>query len=275
MTKRLYVVLLFCLMAFGSYAQEYRTRIMEFENPGSRRIHNVGDAKHWYYRSKPEKSMTLKTEGAKRIQIRSFSLERLKKPQIILVIDKKRQSFDLTYKEFDEGYHVYEYFEADIPEGTKSIEVLCYQRSMYMRVYEMQEVLPKAKPKTPRLPNRQILAHAGMIDMTHNSTTSEYYAFNPTQAFRFKHNNARNAIVYVRARLTDRTLPVFGLYQDGELIEMIEFSLARTNKYTAQGVKYLSTGKKLDLPENSGSSEFELRALSDHLFMARPVFISE
>lgn len=274
MTKRLYVVLIFCLMALGGYAQEYRTKIMEFENPGNRRIHNVGESKHWYYRGKPEKSMTLKTDGVKRIQVRSFSLERIKKPQIILIINKKRHSFDLTYKEFDEGYHVYEDFEADIPEDAESIEVLCYQRSMYMRAYEMAEVKPKPKPKAPRAPNRQILAHAGMIDLSHNNTTSEYYAFNPTQAFRFKHNNKRDAVVYIRARLTDRTLPVFGLYQDGELFKTVEFSLARTNKYTAQGVKYLSTGKKIDLPENPGSSEFELRALSDHLFMARPVFIS-
>lgn len=274
MIKRLYAVLLLCLMAFGAHAQEYRTRIMDFENPGSRRIHLVGESKHWYYRSKPEKSMKLNTEGVSRIQIRSFSLEKLKKPQIILIIDKKRHTYDLTYKEFDEGYRVYEDFEAEIPQGTKSVEVLCYQRSMYIRAYEMVEIKPKA-PKKQKLPNRQILAHAGMIDLNHNSTSSEYYTFNATQAFRFKHNNSRNAIVYIRARLTDRTLPVFGLYQDGELIDTVEFSLARTTKYSAQGVRYLSTGKKIDLPENPGSSEFELRALSDHLFLARPVFISE
>ena len=88
-------------------------------------------------------------------------------------------------------------------------------------------------------------------------------------------NNGRNAIVYVRARLHDNTLPIFELYRNGELVDSYEFSLQRSTKYKAPGVNYLSIGKKIDLPPNSGTTEYELRAKSDHMFFARPVLLKQ
>lgn len=273
MIKKYIILTLLCLCSGLIMGQEYRTRIMDFENPGNRRIRKMEGTNHWYYRSLPEQSMLLKTENVKRIQIRSFSIEDLRKPRIITIINDERINHDLSFAEFKDGYYFYEDFEVDIPEGTESIEVLCYQRSIYMRAYEMYTVEPK--PKVTRKPSRQINAHAGMIDITHGSTTSEYYTFNQTQAFKFTLNNARNCIVYLRARLTDRRLPGFALYHNGEKVMSYEFSLARSSKFSAQGVQYLTIGKKVELPLNDDSSEYEFRAETDHMFMARPVFIDQ
>lgn len=273
MTKKTSFLILFCLMALSAFGQNYRTRIMDFENPGSRRIRRFEDSNHWFFRSLPERSMTLKTDGVERIQIRSFSIEKLRKPQIFILVGKDRIPFDLSLKERANGYYIFEDIEFDIPEGSEKIELLCYQRSIYMRAYEMAKIVPKAKPL--RIPNRVIHAHAGMIDISHNSSTSEYYTFNSSQAFRFTHNNARDGIIYVRARLTDRSLPKFSLWCDGEKVEDFEFGLSRTTKYTAQGVRYLTIGKKLDLPKNPGSTEYELRAESEHMFMARPILLKK
>lgn len=273
MNKKYITLILLSLIASLSFAQEYRTRIMDFENPGNRRLRKTEETKHWYYRSLPEKSMTLKTEDVKRIQLRSFSIEKLRKPRIIIVIDKVEMPFDLTLDKFKDGYYLYKEFEFDVPQGTKSLEVLCFQRSMYMRPFEVYKPIPK--PKKIRKPSRQITAHAGMIDITHNGTSSEYYTFNQTQPFKFALNNARDCAVYVRARLTDRNLPSFSLYHNGEKIESYEFSLARTSKFSAQGVSILTIGKKIELPDNVDSSEYELRADTDHMFMARPVFIKK
>lgn len=275
MNKKTVVLLLLSLLATLLFAESYREKSLDFENPGTRRIQQVDGKNHWFYRSLPEKSMTIKTEGVERIKLRSFGIEKLRKPQITIIIDKKRHPYNLNQLGRDEGYYLYEDIEFDLPAGTKKIEVLCYQRSIYMRAYEMVKIKPKAKqPKVTKAPNRQILSHAGMIDVSHNSTTNEYYTFNQTQPFKFKLNNSRNCVVYLRARLTDRSLPVFKLYHNGVEVDTYEFSLARTTKYSATGIKYLSTGIRLDLPENTGSSEYELRAVSDHLFMARPVFIT-
>jgi hypothetical protein len=270
MTKRIILLALASLMAVAAFAQNYRTRIMDFENPGSRRIRRMEGSNHWYYRSLPEKTMTLKTEDVSRIQIRSFSIEKPRKPQIIVIIDGERMPYDLSFSEFNNGYYFFEDFELDIPENTQEIELLCYQRHIYMRAYEMEEIIPKVKPV--KIPNRQIQAHAGLIEISHNSTTSEYYTYNMSQSFKFTHNNAKNGILYVRARLTDRSLPKFSLWHNGTKVEEFEFSLARTTKYSAQGVRYLTIGKKINLPDNDGSSVYELKAESDHLFMAKPVF---
>jgi hypothetical protein len=271
MIKKTSILILFCLIAIAAFAQNYRTRIMDFENPGSRRIRKTENGNHWYYRSLPEKTMTLNSKGVERIQIRSFSIENLRKPQIFILIGKERTSFELKLAERLNGYYIYEDIEFDVPAGTGKVEVLCYQRSIYMRAYEMEEIKPKIKPV--RVPNRQVHAHAGMIDLNHNSSSSEYYTFNPAQAFRFTHNNAKNGVLYVRARLTDRSLPKFSLWHNGRKVDDYEFSLARSTKYSAQGIRYLSIGMKLDLPENADSSEYELRADSDHLFLARPVIL--
>nr|MDK2851407.1 hypothetical protein [Candidatus Cloacimonadota bacterium] len=273
MKKQYIIMVLICLLGSIALAQDYRTSIMDFENPGSRRIRQIGDARHWFYRSLPEKTMTIKTEGVERIQLRSFSIEDLRKPHLYIIINGERTRYDLQLDEQLNGYYIYKDIEFDIPQGTESIEVLCYQRSIYMRPYKMSLVKPK--PAVVHKPNRQIHAHAGIIDVTHNNITREYYTFNPTQPFKFTHNNGRNAIVYVRARLTDRTLPVFSVYHNGEKVETVTFSLARSTKYSAQGVRYLTIGKKIELPDNPDSSDYELRAESDHMFMARPVFIRE
>ncbi|MDZ4121734.1 MAG: hypothetical protein U1C33_04895, partial [Candidatus Cloacimonadaceae bacterium] len=117
--------------------------------------------------------------------------------------------------------------------------------------------------------------HAGVMMMAHNASTSEYHSFSPEQALQFELNNSRNAVVYVRARLTDRTLPIFELYKDGELVHTYEFTLKRTTKYKVSGIRHLSVGIKIELPPNSGSSSYELRAVSDHLFLGRPVLIKK
>ncbi|MDD4310571.1 MAG: hypothetical protein PHO32_09340, partial [Candidatus Cloacimonetes bacterium] len=94
-----------------------------------------------------------------------------------------------------------------------------------------------------------------------------------SQALKFSVNNRRNAVVYVRPRLLDRTKPKLGLYKDGKLVKTIEFGLKRTTKYHVEGVKNLGIAQKIELPANTGSSDYELRAISDHLFFAKPVLI--
>lgn len=273
MKKQILILSIILMMAGSALAQTVRTRIMNFENPGNRRILKTEEVNHWYYRSLPEKSMTLNVEGVERVQLRSFGIEALRKPQIFVIIDKQRTAFELTLNHRLNGYYMYDNIEFDIPAGTKSVEILCYQRSIYMRAFQMITIQPK--PKVVRVPNRVIQAHAGMIDITHNSSSSEYLTFNPTQALKFTLNNGRDGIVYVRARLTDRTLPKFSLYKDGELVDSYEFSLARSTKFSATGVRYLTIGMKLDLPLNDDSSVYELRADSDHMFMARPLLLKK
>ncbi len=273
MQKKHTILIILVLMAFSAFAQTIRYRLMNFENPGSRRILKTEEVNHWYYRSLPEKAMTLSVEGVERVQLRSFGIEDLRNPEIFVLIDDERIGYELTLNHRLNGYYMYDNIEFDIPEGTTKIQILCYRRSIYMRPFQMITIKPK--PKKVVIPGKELKAHAGMIDITHNGTSSEYYTFNQTQPLKFKLNNARDGIVYVRARLTDRSLPKFSLYKDGELVEHYEFSLARSTKFSATGVKYLTIGKKLDLPKNEDSSDYELRADSDHLFMARPLLLKK
>lgn len=272
--KKYILMILSLILVASVFGQQIKTKIMSFDNPGARRILKTETENNWYYRSLPEKAMILNVAGVEKIQLRSFGIEKLAKPQITLILNGKRNVFDLKEKGKLNGYILYENIVFDIPQNQKTIEVLCYQRSIYMRSFQLITVQPKPK-KAPKLPNLAPKAHAGMIDVVHNGITSEYYSFNTSQPLKFTLNNARNASVYIRVKLTDRSLPVFALYHNGKKIQTLEFGLSRTTKYTAQGVKYLSIGKKLDLPINAGSAEYELRAESDHLFMARPVLIKK
>jgi len=267
MRKRLILVLVIVAVFSGAFA---KAKSLNFENPGNRRLLKSEAGNHWYYRSLPEKSLTLNVEGVSTIQLRSFALENLRKPNVYTIINKEKTAWDLSLNELQDGYYLYNELAIPIPDGTKSIEILCYDRSLYFRAFHTPKKAPNHKqPAKPA--NMVVKAHGGSTIISHNGTDSSYYVFNQSQSLKFTLNNGRNAIIYVRARLLDRSLPVFDLYMNGELLQSHEFTLRRTTKYTAVGVDHLTTGLKLELPPNSSTAEIELRAKSDHMFFARPV----
>jgi hypothetical protein len=136
-------------------------------------------------------------------------------------------------------------------------------------------VLPPKAPKISKLKNLVIKAHGGAMSLLHNGSSSDYYSLLPSQALKFSLNNKRNAVVYVRPRLLDLSTPKLGVYANGELVDTIVFSKKRSTKYHVQGIINLGISKKIVLPNNSGSSDYELRAISDHLFIAKPVLVKQ
>lgn len=266
MRKRLILVLL-CVAIFSAVFA--KAKPLNFENPGNRRLLKSEAGNHWYYRSLPEKSMTLNVEGISTIHLRSFALENLRKAKVYTIVNKEKTAWDLSLHEQQEGFYIHNELEIPIPAGTKNIEILCYERSVYFRAFHTPKKAPKAKPV--KLANMVVRAHGGSTIISHNNTDSAYYVFNQSQSLKFTLNNGRDAIIYVRARLLDRSLPVFDLYMNGVLLQSREFTLRRTTKYKAVGVDHLTTGMKLELPTNYSSAEIELRAKSDHMFFARPV----
>lgn len=254
-----------------------RTLPMAFDNPGNRRILKTDAGNYYYYRSLPERSMNLNTKGIKDITLNSFAIEPLRKPQLITIINKQRTVIDLSLQERLDGYYIYKPVNVKIPEGTESIEILCYERSIYFRAFYTVVPTPRAKTnvKVSKLANLQIREHGGIMSLLHNSKSSEYHSFNQAQSLIFTLNNSRKAVVYLRAKLTDRTLPIFALYHNGTKVQDYEFTLKRTTKYKVNGIRHLSVGLKIDLPPNSGSGTYELRAVSDHLFLARPVLLKK
>jgi len=267
MFKRLITIIALCLAFLSAWA---KMKPLTFDNPGNRRLLKTETDSYYYFRAKPEKSMTLNVEGKSAIELRSFAIAKLNKPKVISIIGKQSTTYDLVLQERLEGFYLYQPVAIPIPKGTKSIEILCYDRSVYFRPFFTVPVKP-AKPA--KLPNLQMKAHGGLLRVTHNSTGSDYYVFNPSQSLKFDLNNGRDAVVYVRARLLDRSLPVFELWRNGQKLQDHEFSLRRTTKYKATGIDHLSTGLKLVLPPNEGTASYELRAVSDHLFIAKPLLL--
>lgn len=267
MYKRLLLIL---ALASGFTFALARTKPLNFENPGNRRLLKTETGSYYYFRSKPEKSMALNVEGISSVELRSFAIEGLRKPQVIAIIDKKSTTYDLALKERLGGFYLFEAANIPIPKGTKTIEILCYSRSIYFRPFHTITE-KKAKPVKPA--NLVVKAHGGILNVSHNGTNRDYYVFNSSQSLKFDLNNNRAAVVYVRARLLDRNPPVFEVWRDGEMIQTHEFSLKRSSKYKATGIANLSTGLKIELPPTNGKAQYELRANSDHLFLARPVLL--
>lgn len=271
MSKRTIIILVAVLFVCMLGAQaKTKYKALTFNNSGTKRVLKTDAGNYYYYRSLPEKSMLLDTTGITKLELRSFSTEVLRKPEIVVIIAKKRQTYSLQQAQIINKYNVYAPVTLEIPKGTKSIEVLCYNRSMYMRAFN---IIPPKAPKIVKLKNMVLKAHGGAVSLLHNGNSSDYYSLLPSQALKFSLNNKRNAVVYVRPRLLDRSVPKLGVYQNGKLVQTIEFTLKRTSKYSVQGITNLGISKKIDLPLNIGSSDYELKALSDHLFIAKPVLI--
>jgi len=212
------VLLAYCLLG-GKATVRYKA--LSFDNPGTKRVLKTEAGNYFYYRSLPEKSMILNTAGISKLELRSFSKEALRKPEIITIIAKKRQAYTLKPVQTIKTYTVYETINIDLPPDTKSIEVLCYSRSIYMRAFH---VLPPKAPKISKLKNLVIKAHGGAMSLLHNGSSSDYYSLLPSQALKFSLNNKRNAVVYVRPRLLDLSTPKLGVYANGELVDTIVFS---------------------------------------------------
>lgn len=249
-----------------------RYKVLPFDNPGTKLLLKTEAGNYYYYRGLPERPLILNTTGVEKIELRSFSKEAVRKPEIVIVINKQRKTYPLSFKEKKGNYYLYQPLMIDIPENTKEIQIICYDRSIYMRAFS---VLPPKPPKAAKQPNIAIKAHSGTVSLQHNGSNSDYYTFMPNQPFKFTLNNGRNAYVYVRPRLLDCSLPKIGLYANGELVEVIDFTLKRTTKYSCQGISSLGIAKKIVLPANEKSTDYELRALSNHLFLAKPVLMKK
>lgn len=265
------MALVICLGLIGATSGT-RYKSLNFENPGSKRLLETEAGKYFYFRSLPEKSITLSTTGISKLELRSFAIEKLAKPEIYTIIDKTRKAYALELDSTDGAYNIYKPLSIDIPAKTDKIEILCYSRSVYLRAFN---VLPPKAPKPIKLKNLVLKAHGGALTMQHNGNSSEYFSMLPSSPLKFSLNNGRNAVVYVRPRLLDRSIPKLGVFHNGSLVDTIEFSIKRTTKYQVQGIKNLGIGIKIDLPQNHGSSDYELRPLSDHLFIGKPVLVKK
>jgi len=273
MTKRLFTILLqlgFVLLWAATGKPSYKS--LNFENPGTRRVLKTSKTSYYYYRSLPEKAMQLDTIGITKLELRSFSTKPLKQPQVIILNGKTRTPYSLTLKESTAKYQVYEPLTIPVPENTAKLQVLCYDRDTYFRAFN---VIPPKPTKPVKLKNLVLKAHAGAMTVQHNGSSSDYYSLLPAQPMRFTLNNGRDAYIYVRPRLLDRSTPKLGVFVNGDLIETIEFTLKRTTQYHTQGINNLGISRKIELPKNNSTSEIELRALSEHLFLAKPVLIKK
>ncbi|MEF3695473.1 MAG: hypothetical protein V3576_09050 [Candidatus Cloacimonadota bacterium] len=253
------------LMALSFVFAQSKPRVMTFENPGTRRLLRSEAGNYYYYRSLPERSMNLPVEGLSSIELRSFSTQALRRPQVIVIIGGNRTTHDLQSAGRNGAYFTYAPVNVAIPQGTQKIEVLCYDRSTYFRAF----YTPAPRRPASRRANLIVSEHAGQVQMRHNGDSSSYYSFSPDQDFLFTINNNRNVDLYIRAKLVDREPATFELYRNGTLVDRYEFDMRRTTRYSIQGVTSLSIGKKLVI--NSGSGEYRLKTVSNNIFFARPV----
>ncbi|MEN6445520.1 MAG: hypothetical protein ABFC98_05690 [Candidatus Cloacimonas sp.] len=271
--KHFVLISIILLLASLLYAQSAnRYKILTFDNPGTKRLLKTEAGNYYYYRGLPERALLLNTTGVNKIEIRSFSNGAVRKPEIVIITGKERKVYPLVFKEKRGEYYLYQPLTIEVTENTKNIQLICYDRSIYMRAFS---VLPPQPPKAKKQANLVIRGHSGIVNVLHNGSNSDYYSFMPGQPLKFTLNNGRNAYLYVRPRLLDRSIPKLGIYANGELVEVVEFNLKRTTKYHSPGITNLGIAKKIVLPVNTKSTEYELRALSEHLFLAKPIIIKK
>jgi len=171
MQKHIISVLLIILginLLFSQAVNRYK--VLPFDNPGTKRLLQTEAGNYYYYRSLPERALILNTTGVEKIELRSFSKEAIRKPEIVTVINKEQKTYPLSLKEKKGDYYIYQPIIIDIPENTKDIQIICYDRSTYMRAFS---VLPPKQPTATKQPNIVIKAHSGTVSVQHNSSNSD------------------------------------------------------------------------------------------------------
>jgi hypothetical protein len=244
-----------------------RWKAMIFDNPGSKRLLKSEKSSIYYYRPLPEKSMILNVQNMQAIEIRAIAKSKTDKPQFVLKYNDKKTVYDLKFFSASVAYQVFEPVRITLMPGVKQVELVCYNRNIYFRAFQ-PITIQKKKTFVPAL---KILKNSGSIDLTNNAVKKQYYTFKEKAPFTFQINQGKAFSLYVRAQLTEKKAPVFGIYKNGELVDKVSLSVKRTKTYTAEGITHLTIGRKFDYPAQDKIAVYELRALTDNLFIAKPV----
>jgi len=260
---------LLMLMAAGFVLSQttLKWKPVDFENPGTRRLLRTAAGNAYFYRSQPEKSMTVKVKDLTAVEIRAISKAKVNKPEFVLKYQNKRTTFNLKLTAVSESYQIYEPVRITLPPGLTQLEIISYDRDTYFRVY----VPVAVQSKKAKIPSLKITAKEGVHEVAGPTAKHDYYSFNDKTALAFQVNKGRPFSLYVRAELTSKQTPVFGIYEDGKLVQRYELSTKRTSTYKTEGINHLTIGKKVDFPAQDMVKTYELRSISKHKFIARPV----
>jgi len=69
-----------------------RYKVLPFDNPGTKLLLKTEAGNYYYYRGLPERPLILNTTGVEKIELRSFSKEAVRKPEIVTIINKQRKT---------------------------------------------------------------------------------------------------------------------------------------------------------------------------------------
>lgn len=265
--KHIIIVTLILTVVLSLSAVALRWKPMTFDNPGTRRLLKTATGNYYFYRSLPEKSMYLDIRDLTAVEIRAISKAPVKNPQFIIKSDNQRVTYDLKLIAVSDEYQIYEPIRITLPPGLTRLELICYYSNIYFRAFQPVTV----QSKKPKVPSLKIIAGADDYYLEHEGKQSKYYGFNEKQNLSFQVNKGLPFTLYIRAQLKDREVPVVGLYEDGKLIKKITLSQKRTNTYSVEGIPHLTIGKREDFYAREKIMTYELKALSGHLFIAKPI----
>jgi len=244
-----------------------RWKAMIFDNPGSKRLLKSEKSSTYFYRSLPEKSMLLNVQDMQAIEIRAIAKSKVDKPQFVLKYNDKKTTYDLKFFSASVAYQVYEPVRITLPPGVKQLELICYSRNIYFRAFHPITL----QPKKPTVPALKIIKSAGTIVLSNSAGKKQYYTFKEKAPLTFQIKAGKAFSLFVRAQLIEKKTPVFGIYRNGVLLDKISLSVKRTKSYTSEGINHLTIGKKLDYSAQDKIAVYELRPLTDNLFIACPV----
>ncbi|MFO7659812.1 MAG: hypothetical protein R6V77_02765 [Candidatus Cloacimonadaceae bacterium] len=265
--KHIIIVTLILTAVLSLSAVALRWKPMTFDNPGTRRLLKTSTGNYYFYRSLPEKSMYLDIRDLTAVEIRAISKAPVKNPQFIIKSDNQRVVYDLKLIAVSDEYQIYEPIRITLPPGLTRLELICYYSSIYFRAFQPVTV----QSKKPKVPSLKIIDSAGDYTLKRESHQSKYFGFNEKQSLTFQVNQGFPFTLYIRAQLKDREIPIVGLYEDGKLIKKITLSQKRTNTYSVEGIPHLTIGKREDFYAREKVMTYELKALSGHLFIAKPL----
>ncbi len=252
------------VLAFSQNTQRWKP--LSFDNPGTRKVLKTEQGSYYYYRSLPEKTMTLNTQELVIIEVRALSTKKLSKPQFTIIHEKTKKTYELKVASVTELYTIYEPMRITLAPEMKKVELLCYERELYFRAFFPVQV-QKKKP-TPAF---VILKHEGEVKLANNSHANTYYKFSAEKPLTFQVNKNQDLTIFIRAHLIEKDLPVLEIYKNGELLDKIPLSLKRTKTYSVKEMTHLTIGKKLTFPADDAKAVYELRPVTKQTFIARPL----
>ena len=277
---RLLCLSLFLIIMTASVSGFFQAQwqIIDFTEHGTRRIVEIDDNRWYFYRSEPNRELTLDITGG-RIMIKSAVREDIDNLAYQVRINNAFRNFSVDPVEESGDFLIMEDIFLNLSPGIHELRISTSNRLAYFKVFRDEDVWTVPTERGTFEPD-QYIAEQTLVS---EDTESPYYLASSDHPLEFRTTGPNKVDGFSRFLINETELEgEFDIEVNGKIVERVTIPLRQTGSYWLMENEELplSIGRRLEFTLPSGEHLVRIIPRSGHnfifrLFMEIPVEIPE